>query len=423
MSSEEFVIGVLSGSIATAGILYYAWQHRNRDKFLTLEKSNIELRSELKYLREQKQSLAESLNQSLDLKDNLKHELENELARLSQNALEKNSKMFLNLAEAKFDQHEVHQSKLSNMFEPISQMLASYQEQINKLNQNNQHKFSDISHILNAFKENHANLLGETSKLTQILGHNKLRGDWGEQSLLRILEESGLKSGIDFNLKEKQADGSLPDCVVKLPNNKQVIIDAKFNAENYIKALNTEDQKTKQSFLNKHYANLKMTINQLAAKKYSEQSTQSLAFTIMFIPTEGILHSALEHDPAILNYAMKKNVILASPYSLFALLKTIATGWQEFKLADNISELRKLSIELIKRLHTLNEHFGSLGQSLNTSVENYNKLVSSYENRFVKQLDKFKDIELISTDKSDDLSKGLQVVEVECKTTKPFLKS
>jgi DNA recombination protein RmuC len=236
----------------------------------------------------------------------------------------------------------------------------------------------------------------ETTKLNNVLKSSKQRGRWGEMQVQKILEMSGLDAHIGYTEQGIDQSGTRPDFVVKLPNKRNIIIDSKFNADAYIRAVEATNDEDKQRHYRDHAEHVRATYKSLAKKKYTESDDCAIDFVIMFIPNDSLLASAAEIDSNIVEEALSYKIVLATPSTLYAMLKAIALGWQEFELNQNAEKVKVIGVELFKRAITLVEHFSEIQKGLTRAIKGYNNTIGSFQTKFLPQLNKFKEFGVVS---------------------------
>jgi DNA recombination protein RmuC len=269
---------------------------------------------------------------------------------------------------------------------PVSEKLNAVQRQVALLERDRVEQYGQLAEQLREAKAADARLLATTSSLESALRSNNARGKWGEVQLRRVVEAAGMLAHVDFEEQVHTAtdDGAhRPDMVVRLPGGKELVLDAKVPLSSYLHAHDAGPASGAQAdeHLARHAKAVKAHVDALAAKKYWTSAHNSPELVICFVPVESILSSALLADPALLDYAMGKSVVLASPISLLAILKSIAFSWRQDVLTESAKELFDLSAQLYSRLGVMGEAVSGVGASLKSSVERYNKLVGTLEAR------------------------------------------
>jgi DNA recombination protein RmuC len=222
-----------------------------------------------------------------------------------------------------------------------------------------------------------------------------VRGRYGEIGLRRVVEFAGMNEYCDFEeqVSVSTDDGRLkPDMIVKLPGQRQVIVDAKVPLASYIQAFETDDEDEKKNLLQKHTLAVREHFKKLSAKSYWSQFDEAPDFVVMYLQIESSFGAALEIDRTLIEDGINNSIILATPTTLITMLRTIAFSWQQVKIADNIFQIRDAGVELYNRVTTLIQHISNVGSNLNSATQNYNKVVGSLESRFIPQVKKLKEI-------------------------------
>ncbi|MCM0622043.1 DNA recombination protein RmuC [Nocardioides bruguierae] len=232
----------------------------------------------------------------------------------------------------------------------------------------------------------------ETSSLATALRKPQVRGRWGELHLRRAVELAGLVDRVDFSEQVRLEDGALrPDLVVHLVGGRSVVVDAKVSLEGFLDATAAEEDDEREAHLRRHGRQVRTHVDQLASKGYWEALDSAPEFVVLFLPAESVLAAALEADPSLLEHAAAKQVVLASPTTLIALLRTVAQGWRHEALAEQTREVHRLGRELHRRLGTLGGHLDSVGRSLNAAVGHYNAAIGSLESRVLVSARRFEE--------------------------------
>ena len=233
----------------------------------------------------------------------------------------------------------------------------------------------------------------ETRSLSTALRKPQVRGRWGELHLRRAVELAGLVDRCDFAEQVRLDDGARrPDLVVNLVGGRQVVVDAKVPLDAYLDATSTDDDDEAAHHLRRHAAQLRTHVDTLGSKQYWRSLDESPEFVVLFVPAESFLAAALETDGSLIEYAANRHVVLATPTTLIALLRTVAHGWSHEALADQAREIHRLGRELHERLSSMNGHLDQLGRSLNAAVGHYNQTVGSLESRVLVTARRFGDL-------------------------------
>jgi DNA recombination protein RmuC len=224
----------------------------------------------------------------------------------------------------------------------------------------------------------------ETKQLVAALRAPQVRGRWGEHQLRRVVEAAGMLEHCDFAEQvtaATDAAGVRPDLVVRLHGGRSVVVDAKAPFEAYLAAMESRDEPGRDRHLDAHARHLRGHVDALGAKTYWSAFDQSPEFVVLFVPADPFLDAALQRDPSLLEHAFARNVVLATPATLMALLRTVAYAWRQEALTRNAMAVHTLARELYGRLSTLGEHVGRLGGALGGAVNAYNRAVGSLEAR------------------------------------------
>lgn len=233
----------------------------------------------------------------------------------------------------------------------------------------------------------------ETRSLSTALRKPQVRGRWGELHLRRAVELAGLVDRCDFAEQVRLDDGARrPDLVVRLVGGRRVVVDAKVPLDAYLDATSTEDDDEREHHLRRHAGQLRAHIDMLGSKQYWRSLSESPEFVVLFVPAESFLAAALETDGTLIEYAATRQVVLATPTTLIALLRTVAHGWSHETLADQAREIHRLGRELHGRLASMTGHLDQLGRSLNAAVGHYNQTVGSLESRVLVAARRFGDL-------------------------------
>ena len=319
---------------------------------------------------------------------------------LANQSLKSNSENFLRLAEqnlgaqqekAKHDFGE-REKAVENMVKPIQKALEAAQKQISELEKSRSEAYGSIRTQLEAMQESQKSLRQETHNLVNALRRPEVRGRWGEITLRRLVELAGMVEHCDFQEQvHTVGEGQIirPDMIVRMPDRRELVVDVKTPLDAYLEAVEADNDTQRKLGLERHAKNVRAHIRMLASKTYWEQFDESPEFVILFIPGDQFLSAALNEEPDLIEYALSKQIILATPTSLVALLKAVAYGWRQLSLAENAKEIRVLAEDLYGRLATFVGHMNRVGRQLASSVDHYNKAVGSLERNVLPGARKF----------------------------------
>ena len=236
----------------------------------------------------------------------------------------------------------------------------------------------------------------ETASLSTALRKPQVRGQWGEMHLRRAVELAGMVDHCDFTEQVRLDDGVLrPDLVVNLAGGRQVVVDAKVPLSAFLDATSAEDDESRAHHLARHARQVRTHVNSLGDKAYWKSLTETPDFVVMFVPAEAFLSVALESQRDLLEYAATRNVVIATPTTLIALLRTVSHGWRHETIASQVAEVQRLRQELHERLGTLGTHFSKVGRSLSSAVQSYNQAVGSLEGRVLVTARKFNELGVV----------------------------
>ncbi len=322
-------------------------------------------------------------------------DLHEELRALSSQAVHDSSSQVLALADSR-----VHATE--QVVRPVRDSLDRLNDRINSLEQQGASWQSQLKQQVESVHLSGVELRQQTQALAEALRRPQVRGAWGEMQLRRSLEIAGLTAHCTFDEQVSQStdDGVLrPDVVVRLTGGKQIVVDAKVPLDAFLTATQAGAE-SRDAELRRHARQVRAHVDALAAKAYWAQFSPTPEFVVMFLPGEAIFAQALDVDPALIDHAASKGVMLATPTTLIAMLKTVAYAWTQESLADNAREVHQLGRELYDRLGTVGGHLDKLGRSISTVVSSYNQAIGSIETRVLVSARKMRDLQGVDRDLS-----------------------
>ncbi len=372
---------------------------KERNNSLSEYKSNadkalLELKEELKFLQHEKVKLIEvNTRQDVDLKNlNLKlTENKEEVEKLQ----DKFTKEFENLANKILEEKsnkftEQNKENIKQILNPLQEKIQGFEKKVEDTQKESISMHSALKEQLSGLKELNAQMSKETLNLTKALkGDSKTQGNWGELVLERVLEKSGLEKDREYFVQQsfvnEEGKRILPDVVIHLPDNKKMIVDSKVSLTAYEKYINAEDEEEQQVFLKEHLISLKKHVQQLSEKKYEDiYKIESPDFVLLFVPIEPAFALALNEDNSLYNKAFEKNIVIVTPTTLLATLRTIDTMWNNEKQQRNAIEIARQAGALYDKFEGLLKDLISIGKRIDATKNDYsnamNKLVDGKGN-------------------------------------------
>ncbi len=332
--------------------------------------------------------------------------LSSEFKALAADALAANNEQFLGLAEQRLRATQVagqadmqrREEAVRALVDPISATLTQLQQEVASAERQRLTGATTLTEQVRAMREASEHLRSETNQLVTALRSSHVRGRWGETQLKRVVEAAGLLDRVDFVEQPHVLtdDGAQrPDMVVNLAGGKNIVIDAKVAFLGYLDAHQATDERERSERLAAHARHFRKHVDDLAAKKYWDQFAPAPEFVVMFVPAEPFFHAAIEQDASLFDYAFERNVVIATPMTLLALLRTVAYAWRQESLAANAQQVLTLGKELHGRIATLSEHLSKLGRSLESAATAYNQTVGSLETRVLVSARRFQDLNVV----------------------------
>ncbi|MDO8432716.1 MAG: DNA recombination protein RmuC [Candidatus Binatus sp.] len=395
------LIGWLFARANAAGAIATAVQERAQRE--ELAKALTELRDKLAIAQSEKvtadtelKNAKERIEQERALLDDAEKRLTDTFKSLAADALRTTSDDFIKRADEKFraeretagKDFEARQKSIDELVKPARESLTKLDGELRRIEKDRSESQGNIKSQLES-------LGAQTGRLVDALKTPVVRGRWGEVQLRNVAEIAGMTDHCDFFEQESVTtdDGRLrPDMVVRLPGGKIVVVDSKVPLKAYLEALEVADDEARRVKLKEHAAQIRKHVDQLSSKSYQEALKPTPEFVVLFLPGEMFFSAALQQDPALIEDAALKKVVLASPTTLIAVLKAVAYGWRQEQLAENAQRIAELGKDLYERVSTMAEHIEDIGGDLNKAVGSYNKAVGSLERMVLPAARRFKEL-------------------------------
>jgi DNA recombination protein RmuC len=330
-----------------------------------------------KILAEQRELQAKALT---DLRDTFK--------ALSADALKQSAPEFLRLAEQSFGRFQEtakgdlaqRQEAIKGLVEPLKQQLETYQKNLLQSTNAQADTLGKVKEQLASLTRTNQSLAAETAQFRSVLHSSQARGRWGEETLRRVVEAAGMSAHCDFTEQTSSAENR-PDLVVKLPGNRFIIVDAKVPDFDFLNALETAEPVKRAEALAAHAAKLKGTIKALADRDYPRQFPNALDYVVLFVPAESLFSAALEGDHDLIVWAAEKRILLATPASLIALLRSVSVSWQQHAQTENAQKIAEAAQEFYSRVVKFTEHFEKIRAGLDRANSAFNDAAASFQTR------------------------------------------
>ena len=349
--------------------------------------------------------------------------LEDRMAALSSRMAEQQRKDFLDIAEERFKRLQSEAEKdakanitaMEELVKPMKETLAGLDTATKDLEEKRMKAIAGVEEQIRDLAEKSTHLGKEADRLSTALSRSsRARGDWGEVALRRILEMANMTAHADFTEQAKTKTGR-PDVIVHVPGDGVIPIDSKVTAEHYLAALDEEDPRKKTELLAAHARSLRDKVKELKTKDYRDGIEDKAQFVVMFVPSEALVHAAYDQDPNLHEYAMTQNVVIVSPASLLALLRTAALYWKQVTFAEEASLVVATVQEFYKRMATWSSHFALVGRQLESATKSYNKSVGSWDGSVLPQARKLEELRV-----SQNLPKQIEdLSEIETMPREP----
>jgi DNA recombination protein RmuC len=405
-------VGLVIGGLVGGGLGYglarrtaVRWQAAadaaNRELAVLTARQEVELRA----AAERQDLELRAATARLQSTQEAREQLTQAFSALSQEMLQRSQEDFLRLAQERFARLQEgaqgewakRQAAVTELLTPIRQTMEKVELGLRDLEGKRVEAYTGLREQVRGLMDSQLALQRETVSLSQALRSPNVRGRWGEMQLQRVLEFAGMTEHVDFGQQVTGGPGGddprvRPDVVVRLPNRRQIIVDAKAPLDAYLRALDAKDAAERERLMGEHARQIRDHLKTLGSKQYWKQFAETPEFVVMFLPGEVFFSAALERDPLLIEAGAADNVVLATPTTLIALLKAVAYGWKQEAIADEARRICELGLELHERIRVQAGHFADVGKALERSVEAFNKSARSLETRVLVTARRFSEL-------------------------------
>lgn len=382
-----FFVGLVMGIIAS-------WALNRR----TVEKERLQRAVAETRLAELEKNLVSQQNLLVEAENRWKISFEN----LS-------SKALATLQEgARVDLGE-RQKSIESLLKPLQESLHNYQQRLQQNESSQSQTLGQVRAQIEALIQQSLSLSSETGQLRRALSSNQARGQWGEETLRRVVEAAGMSVHCDFTEQSMQGE-SKPDLVVRLPGDRVIVVDSKVPDLDFIAALNAVDEVKRKTSLQAHASKLKLTIKALADRNYPAQFPNALDYVVLFLPAESLFSAALEGDRDLIVWAAAKKILIATPASLIALLRAVGLSWQQNVSTENAQYIVEAGSELFDRINKFVEHLGKIRDGLERANKSFNDAVGSLESRVLPGADRLKKLGAAAQDASSPTLHRIEIL-------------
>ena len=352
-----------------------------------------------KILAEQKQLHEQTLRDAKAAQEKALTDLRDTFKALSADALKQSAPEFLRLAEQSFGKFQEtakgdlaqRQEAIKGLVEPLKQQLETYQKNLQQSSVAQSGALGEVKKHLETLVQSNVALAAETAQFRSVLHSNQARGKWGEETLRRVVEAAGMSAHCDFT-EQTTSGENRPDLIVRLPGERFIIVDAKVPDFDFLNALESAEPVKRALALEAHAKKLKDTIKALAERDYPRQFPNALDYVVLFVPAESLFSAALEGDHDLIIWAAEKRILLATPASLIALLRSVSVSWQQHKQTENAQKIAEAARVLFERVCVFTEHFEKIGEGLAKANDAFNKASNSYQSRVRPAGEKLKEL-------------------------------
>lgn len=373
---ESIIVGIILGLIIGGVASWLVRGALAKSEIISLQAEHREEVANLKGKLQQTDDAQAILNAA-------KTQLSESFQATASKALQSNNEQFLQLAQQNLGK------TLESAKSELSQRHVQFQELVKPLSES----YGNLNPKIETLTDQMQSMTAETAKLSGALNDNRQVGRWGELQLRRVVELADMTDYCDFEEQASTPASKVrPDLIIKLPEQRAVVVDAKASTAAYLEAQQAEDEKAANNALLKHANALKRQVDELSGKNYGAEIEGSLNFIVMFVPGDQFLAAALSKNPELIEYAMGKQIAIATPASLIAMLWTIANGWQQLRFAENAKQIKDVGEEMHSRMMTFISRYHNVGRELNRTVKAFNMSIGSFDGRVVPQGRRFSEL-------------------------------
>lgn len=329
---------------------------------------------------------------------------EDRFSSLASKALNANSEHYLKLVSERYNIHDKdakneldnRQEAIKTLVSPISKSLSEFESKVGEIKR----EYGSVTAKIGSMNDSQDKLRTETNRLVNALQRPEGRGAWGELQFRNVVEMAGMANHVDFEEQiTVDKDKSRPDATINLPDNRLLVVDIKTPINSYLEASKTSNEDEHKRCMKKYVKNFRESIDNLSSKSYWDKLDKRKCtpdFVVMFVPGEAFFSAALNHDPDLVQYGAEKRVVIASPTTLIALLKTVAYCWQQHKLAKNVEAVSMQAKKLFESIKTFANHLHSMRKALEDSVKKFNESIGSLERNVLPKARKFVDLGVVA---------------------------
>jgi len=322
---------------------------------------------------------------------------------LSGDSLKSNNQAFIELAKESLEsvlnkasgRLGEKEESIKNIVGSLDDALRRYEQQVKELESKRSSDYGSLENQIKSLLTANQQLQRETGNLVSALRRPEVRGRWGEVTLKRVVELSGMSEHCDFTEQvsvDTDSGRVRPDMIVHLPAGREIVIDSKVSLDAYMDAISVDNQDSNKELIIKHSQQVRKHMKQLSSKTYWDQFNNAPEFVVMFIPGESFLSAALSADHSLIEDGMESRVIIATPTTLIALLRAVAVGWRQEQIAKHAQEIASLGKEIYDRFYPFLQHINKTGESLSQATESFNRMIMSLERRVMVSVKKFKEL-------------------------------